>query len=842
MMLALRLARRDLRGAFASFRIFLLCLALGIAAIAAVGSIRSSIETGLNREGAVILGGDAQMEFTYRYASEAERAFMAEYADAISEIVDFRSMAVVTQDGQTERGLTQVKAVDDAYPLLGEVQLAPDLPLASAFAPRNGIPGGIMHPLLADRLGLEIGDIFRLGSKDFYLSARLVTEPDSASMGFGLGPRTLVRSADLEDSGLIGPGTLFETRYRLDLPAAVDLAEIETKAVAAFRDTGMRWHDRRSGAPGIEAFVGRIGSFLVLVGLAGLAVGGIGVSAAVRSYLDGKTETIATLKTLGATRRTIFQIYFIQIGILSIIGILAGLALGASLPVIFGPILSARLPLPIETGIYLAPLLEAAVYGVLTAALFTLWPIARSADIRPATLFRDADLPSFRWPGLPYLLASGGLALALLAAAMGFASVPWLARWTFLGIVIALGVLTLAALALQVIARWFGRTRLVRGRIVQRLALGAIGGPGSEALPVVLSLGLGLSVLATIGQIDANIRGAIADELPAIAPAFFFVDIQTEQLPAFLDRTTGDPGVSRVDTAPMLRGIITRINGVPAREVAGDHWVITGDRGITYAAEPGDRTIVTKGEWWPQDYAGPPQVSFAEEEALELGLKLGDKITINILGRDLEAEITSFRVVDFSNAGIGFVLTMNPGAVAGAPHTYIATVYAEESAEAALLRDTGKAFPNITAISVREAIDQVANALRALAAATSYGAAATLITGFVVLIGAAAAGERARQFEAAILKTLGATRRQVLLSFALRAALTGAAAGLVAIMAGAGAGWAVMVYVMEDSYRFEPISALAIVLGGALVTLTAGLLFALRPLAASPARILRARE
>lgn len=188
------------------------------------------------------------------------------------------------------------------------------------------------------------------------------------------------------------------------------------------------------------------------------------------------------------------------------------------------------------------------------------------------------------------------------------------------------------------------------------------------------------------------------------------------------------------------------------------------------------------------------------------------------------------------------MLTMNPGAVAGAPHTYIATVYAEESAEAALLRDTGKAFPNITAISVREAIDQVANALRALAAATSYGAAATLITGFVVLIGAAAAGERARQFEAAILKTLGATRRQVLLSFALRAALTGAAAGLVAIMAGAGAGWAVMVYVMEDSYRFEPISALAIVLGGALVTLTAGLLFALRPLAASPARILRARE
>jgi putative ABC transport system permease protein len=291
----------------------------------------------------------------------------------------------------------------------------------------------------------------------------------------------------------------------------------------------------------------------------------------------------------------------------------------------------------------------------------------------------------------------------------------------------------------------------------------------------------------------------------------------------------------------MLRGIITRINGVPAREVAGDHWTLDGDRGVTYAATPGNSTV-TQGEWWPEDYSGPPLVSFAEEEALELGLDIGDDITVNILGRDITAEITSFRVVDFSNAGINFIMTMNPGALAGAPHSHIATVYAEEEAEAPLLRDLASQYPNITAVRVRDAIARVTEALAGLAAATSYGAAATLVTGFVVLIGAAAAGERARVFEAAVLKTVGAARGRILASFAMRSALLGGAAGLVAIFAGGLAGWGVMTFVMETDFVFEPVSAIAIVSGGALTTLLAGIAFAWRPLATRPARVLRAQD
>jgi putative ABC transport system permease protein len=441
-----------------------------------------------------------------------------------------------------------------------------------------------------------------------------------------------------------------------------------------------------------------------------------------------------------------------------------------------------------------------------------------------------------------YLLVLAGLVALLIGAAVWFSGVPSLALGTAGGVLGALVVLGLAAWAVRRGARRAARSHWVRGRSALRLALGAIGGPREEASSVILSLGLGLSVLAAVGQIDANLRSAIERDLPERAPAYFFVDIQNDQIDGFLKRLADDPAVSRVEDAPMMRGVITQINGRPAREVAGEHWVVRGDRGVTFSAAPPEGTTVTAGTWWPEDYTGPPQISFAAEEAEEIGLKLGDRITVNILGRDIEAGITSFRLVDFSTGGMGFVMSMNPAALAGAPHTYIATVYAEEAAEAPILRDLATAYPNITAIRVRDAIGRVTEALTAIAQATAWAAAATLLTGFMVLIGAAAAGERARLYEAAVLKTLGATRGRILLSFAVRSALLGAAAGIVAIVAGGLAGWAVMTFVMESDYAFEPVSAIAIVLGGVIATLAAGLAFALRPLAARPAQVLRAQE
>ncbi len=840
LMLATRLARRELRGGLKGFGIFLACLALGVAAIAAIGGVREGIKAGLAEQGAALLGGDAAIELTYRFADEAEHAWMRTRAIALSEIAEFRSMAVVGEGEGAQRGLTQVKAVDAAYPLIGMLELEPPMPLAEAFAGANGLPGLIMEPLLISRLEIVPGDILRLGVQEFVLMAALISAPDNASGGFSLGPRSMVLRADLAASGLLGQGTLFDTTTRLLLPEDTDLEALAAQARTAI--PGARWQDARDATPEVRIFVDRLGTFLVLVGLAGLAVGGVGIAAAVRAYLDRKTATIAVLKTLGAGRRLIFQIYLLQIAAMTVLGLMLGLMLGAGFPWLLGPLIEAALPVPADFRPRLRPLIEAAAYGLLAALLFSIWPLARVENVRPAALFREVASGRAGWPRLRYILATMALLALLIGLAAWLTEALVLVLWAAAGLFVAFVLLLVASWILRLTAGFLAGRRLFRGWVALRLALGAIAGPGGQAQAVVLSLGLGLSVLAAIGQIDNNLRGAIARELPSVAPSFFVIDIQPSQMEAVRTRLENDPGVSHMDAAPMLRGVITKINQQPAREVAGDHWVLSGDRGLTYSETMPARTRLVEGEWWPENYSGAPLISFAAEEAGEMGLELGDSLTVNILGRDITGTIASFREVDFSRAGMGFILAMNPAALQNVPHSFIATVYAEQAAEAAILRDISEAHPNISMISVRRAIERVVGIMGSIAAAITYGALATLLTGFMVLIGAAATGAQARAYEAAILKTLGATRGLVLVSFAWRAALLGGAAGLVAIGAGGVAGWAVTHFVMEQDFSFEPVSAIAIVSGGIIVTILAGLGFAWRPLSQRPAQVLHSRE
>ncbi|TRD23105.1 ABC transporter permease [Palleronia caenipelagi] len=840
---ALRIAARELRaglrGGLRGLRVFVACLTLGIAAIAAVGSVREAIQTGLGREGATLLGGDAMVEFTYRFASDDERAALKTLGD-VAEIVSFRSMAVVNGPDGPERALTQVKAVDSAYPLYGSLRLDPDVPLTDL---RGGdLPGAAMDPVLADRLGLDLGDLFRVGDRDYRLAARILAEPDDAGGGFELGPRTLLFTEDLEGTGLLQPGTLYETEYRLRLPDGADLDTARAALETALPDSAYRWRDRRNGAPGIARMVERLSSFLVLVGLAGLTVGGIGVASAVRAYMVTKTATIATLKTLGAESRVIFVNFAAQIAAVTAMSVVLGLAIGAALPLAFGGLIESRLPVPVAISVYPRPLAEAALYGILIAALFSLWPLALARDIRAATLFRDTGGLPRGWPRPVYLASTVALLALLVGAAAVLSGMERLTLVTAAGLVLAFGALWLTARAISHVAARMARYKALRGRTALRLALASMGGRCGEAGAVVLSLGLGLTVLAAVGQIDANLRSAITRDLPEVAPAYFIVDIQPDQIDPYGEILAGDPGVTKVESAPMLRGILTEINGEDAESVAGPHWVLRGDRGVTYADRPPEGTKLTAGTWWNADHDGANEVSFAAEEGAELGLKLGDRLTVNILGRDIEADITSFREVDFSTAGIGFVMAMSPNALRGAPHTWISTVYAEPEAEARILREVASAFPNVTAIRVGDAIDRVSELLRGIAAAVTYGAAAALVTGGVVLIGAAASGTPARVYEASVMKTVGATRQTMLISFALRWILLGLGAGIIALVAGILAGWGVSRFVMDTDFTPALGAALAVIATGIALTLGAGLAFAWTPLAARPARVLRARE
>lgn len=841
LMTSLRIALRELRGGARNFRILVVCLTLGVASVSAVGLVQSGIEKSLEEQGAVILGGDIELEFSYRYADQDEKQWMEKNATKISEIVEFRSMAVADKEGVTERALTQIKAVDEIYPLYGELRLDNNITLDEAFAPKNGIPGAIMRKALVERLGLELGSEFRLGYNTFRLSGIILQEPDETGGNFSLGPRTMVLLKDLENSGLIDEGTLFSSRYRMIIPDNEELDTLRENAESLLGNT-FSWRDKRNGSPGIQSVVERVGAFLTLVGLAGLVVGGIGISLTVSTYLETKTKVIATLKTLGADQMTIFFIYLFQVLVLIAFGIIFGLMVGVLLPFLLESVLTELLPVPFSFEIHLFDILESAFYGLLIGLIFSIWSLAKTCDIKPGALYREANINPWKIRIVPYGILLVVLIGVFIASASVFSGIPRLTLYISGGITGTLIALGLIAQASRYLSFQMGHSKFVRGKISLGLALRSIGETGNGVISLTLALGLGLSVLASIGQISNNLLRNITGDIPLVAPTFFVIDIQNHDLNQFREMVLSFPDVTKIESAPMLRGIITKVNGIPSREISGDHWVLEGDRGITYSNTPPDNAIITEGTWWEEDYEGPPVVSFSDEEGKELGLQLGDYITLNILGRNIEAEIVNFRNVDFSTVGLGFILSMNPGALAGAPHSHIATIYTEDNIEEGLFESITSAYPSITVISVSEGIANVTRILSGLGSAIIYASSITLVLGFVVLLGASASSVAARVYESAILKVIGATRRTLMFSLALRSIILGISASLVAFIAGITGGWAVMNFVLEASFRIEPLSGLMIVLGGALLSLIASLFYFSQPLNSKPSTILYNRE
>ena len=830
------MAIRELRSGVSGFRIFLACLILGVGTISAIGTVKSGIKIAISEKGSELLGGNAEAEFTYRLANTEELKWLETISQNISGIIEFRSMAKFVEGGANERALTQVKAVDNEYPLIGNVQLASGKSFKDVFRqPKSAV----MESDLASRLGINIGETFSLGLTKFVLRDIIQSSPDDAGTNFGLGPRTIIKSEDLLDSGLIAPGTLFTAKYRLLIEPFENLDELRALAKIKFENNGMRWRDARNGAPGISEFVSRLSAFFIMVGLAGLVVGGVGIGSAVKSYLNRKISTIAVMRSLGATNFQIFMTYFVQLAIISFIGITIGLVIGASVPHLCAPLLKVLIPIPISIVFSIKPIAEAAIYGTIIATLFTLWPLSRCENIKAAALFREMNLIKDGFPRLKYLVLSFILVLILLIISAVFNQNPELTSWFALGFTVALITLFLSARLLMYCIKKFGR--VINGHPSTRWALAAMGGTQEGTNNSLIAIGLGLTVLAIIGQVDGNLRTSINNNLPEVAPSYFVIDIQKSQIEEVRDILNSNKGVISFDEAPMLRGIITKINNKQASEVAGDHWVIRGDRGITYFEELPKRFNLTEGQLWPKDYSGATQISFAAEQAEELGIGIGDSVTVNIMGREITGEITSLRNVDFSSAGIGFVIAMNPSALKAAPHSFIMTIYVSTEAETAVFNNLSSRFSNITLIKVRNVIERVSNLLSSIATASSYGALTTLAMGFLVLLGSAASGQSARSYDAAILKTLGATRKDLIISYIIRFSLVGATAGLVAIFFAVGGAWCITSLVLELPFKIIWDTALMIIIGGLIANLVAGLYFATQALKVKPANFLRAQ-
>jgi len=834
--LAIRLARRELRGGLRGFRIFLACLALGVAAIAGVGSVSTALTQGLAERGQDILGGDIDVRLLHREANAAELAAF-DKDNEVSKTVEMRAMART----DLSQSLVELKAVDGVYPLYGAMRLKPDVTLADALSLREGYYGAVVEPNLVSRLGLKIGDTFKVGDATLQYRAEILHEPDRVGDGFALGPRVMIARDALASTQLVQPGSLVSYHYRLKrLAKAVSNADVKAyveKLQAEFPDAGWRIRDRSDGAPGLRRFVEQVALFLNFVGLTALVVGGVGVANAVKSYLDGKREAIAIFKSMGASGALIFRLYLVQVMVLAFLGIAIGLAVGASIPFVVEATAGDLIPVPAALGVYAAPLILAAAYGVLTTLAFSVWPLARAREVPPTSLFRDLVAPERRFPR-PVYIATVVVSLAALAALAIFtADRPLFALWFIAGSTTVFLVLRLAAIGIMKLA-----ARVSVRSASTRLALANLYRPGAPTPAVILSLGLGLTLLTTVSLIDGNIRGEIAHDLPGRAPSFFFVDIQPDQSAAFEKLVVSTPGVEKFERVPMLRGRIVAVKGVPADQVTpapNAAWALRGDRGITYSAKMPESSKLVSGKWWPADYKGPLLVSFDDELAKGLGLRLGDTLTVNILGREFVATLANTRAVDWQSMGINFVMVFSSGVLEAAPHSELATVTMDEAGEGKLERNVVTEFPNVTSVRVKQALAQISLVLTQFSLAIRAIGSVTLVSGVLVLAGAMAAGFRARIRDAVVLKVLGATRWRILGIYVREYLVLGLTTALIAAGAGTMAAWGIVTQMMNLPWHFLPGTLGMTVLVATFVTIVLGLLGTWGALSAPAARSLR---
>jgi putative ABC transport system permease protein len=832
--LSFRLAARELRSGVRGFRIFLACLALGVAAIAAAGSTAEAFRHGLASQAREILGGDLYVSVENRDFAPAERAAF----DRLGTTTYTAAARAMAEAPGGDRRLVSLRGVDGRFPLAGTVKVdgAPDL--KTALADRDGAPGAAVEPALLNRLHLKLGDRFTAGPVTLVARAVLVSEPDGLSRGFALGPRVLVRREVLERSGLLAPGGLSGRAVRIALPPAQDPRATGKAVVAQFPDAGLETRDRLDAAPGARRLIDQLEYFLGFIGLASLVAGGLGVAGAVSAYLATREPSIAVLKALGADGALIRNLYLIQIGLLAVLGVAIGLAIGAVAPLVLGQF-AGSLPIPALFAVYPLPLAKAGLFGLLAAAAFSLIPLARARQTPPSALFRRSlggRIP-LSLETLGAVLASAGLA----ALAVVTAPTPLAAAIMIAGVAVSFAILW----ALGRAAAWgAGKVRgLVSGPA--KLGLANLAGPRSAARTASPAIGLGVALLACVVLIQSALLAQITTTAPRTAPAMVFTEIPGSQATAF------DAEIARVMPLtsetylrlPFATGRISGLKGQPVDKEKikpGQRWAFDNDIGMTLLpGAPKDGTTLA-GQWWKPDYAGPPLLALNAELAEGAGLKVGDTITLTILGRDIEARIAVLRKIEFGGFGPNFNIVLNAKALEGADLRNVAIARLGKSQEAALTRRLGDSFPGVNVISVREQLDAAAALFDRLALAVRGAAGVAGLAGLLVLAGAIAAGARARAREAATLKVLGATRGQILAAYAIEYGAVGLIAGAAGVALGFAAAWPVVVKVFEASWSVDWGGVIILLAGAAGLSTAGGLLAAALALSQRPAPVLRA--
>lgn len=832
---AWNIARRDLNARFRGLRLLLVCIFLGTAALAAIGTLTASIERELQSSGRELLGGDLEVEVWQRDLTEEELSALGEYGELSG---GYRMQAMASTDDAAAP--VELKAIDDKWPLFGSFTLADGSEAAAPTASDAYLAQGAL-----DRLNIQVGDEFRVGTMTLRAAGVIGNEPDRLSEGFQLGPTVLVARSVPAAAGLVQPGSLYQSKYRIAFDnASADPEAVEEELTEAFPNSGFDFRTRDRASPGADRFVRQMSDFLTLVGLAALVIAGIGIAGGVSSYLDQRRASIATLKVLGASSRDIVRIYALQIAVAALAGSVLGLATG----VLVTPLLSAALEglLPVESGFVIepAPLLLAGAYGLLVAFAFAAAPLLRARSFPAMALMRSRIVPLAR--DKRALIATGIGIFAICTLALLTTAQPLLSGGFLIG---ASGALALLA-GLGLLLQWGARKLPRPSNPLLRSALANIHRPGAPTSALVTALGFGLAAFVLLAAIQSAIDGNIQTRVPREAPDYVVIDLPPEGEARFYELVQTHFPDAQLRTVPTMRGAILAYGPEGAMQRVADleeipegAWALRGERGITYSDTAPEGSRVVDGEWWSPFHNGEPLVSIDKQFADAVGLKPGDMLTIGILGTERDVRIANLREIDWETMGFNFTLVFSRNAIADAPHKLSATIDLPESADikdrGELLRALVREYPSSSVVEVGEVLVQARTLLEQVGLATLAAAAVAVLAGLAVLMGAIAAARAARTYDTVVLRVLGASRRQILGLQLAEYGLIAASLALVALGLGSALAWVIITRLFEFDWLPDWGMVLSVLGVGLVMVLAFALGGSLPLLRAKPAQALR---
>jgi len=881
-----KMAWRETRAAWRHFLYFLVCIAIGVGALTGVSLFGTQVERAVTKEARGLLGGDLEIRLSRPITSNGqaildslrERGIVLTH---VSELVAMAARADSSKPGQPTQ-IVELKAVEPQYPLYGSLRLAPNSDLAELLVQQShGCPdrtcfGVVAQESLLIRMGLAVGDRLRIGQGLFIITGIVRTEPDRMANAFSLGPRILMSREGLREADLIKIGSRIRERYLLKIPHTMAPEPLVYELRGRLTSESARVSSYREAQPQLKQFLEQLTRYLGLIGLTALFVGGLGVATSVHAFIREKLQTIAILKTVGAESSTIIRTYVLQATILGLMGSLVGLGIGVllqqSLPGMITALMASDLLDQLgfsHGGMELppSPLVKGLVLGILSTLLFTLWPLLTVRDIKPARIFRRDVAPLASpnapqttrrwifWKGLDRAttLTSIGIGLGL-----AFLSI-WQANSWKVGLLFILAFA--AAVLLLGVSAHLLLGALKNGPrpepLILRQALGNVVRPGNQVVSITIAIGIGVMVVTTVSLVERSLLAQVSENRPTDSPTFFFIDIQPDQAEEFvslLHQQSSDPAPK---LTPLVRSRLAGLKGEPVSIEAMSEeeeqkektaqkaerrkkWYLTREYVLTFLQDlPKDNKVV-QGEWWKPGQVFPkPLISIEEDAAKQLGLTVGDTIELDIQGTSITGEISSLRQVEWGNFSTNFYMIFSPGALDGAPHTYVATVRVAPSEEVSLQQAVVASFPNVTAINIGDVLDSFARVLDRLSLAIRAVALFCVLSGGLVMAAALAATRYRRLYESVILKALGATRSMIARSFAVEYALLGALGGLLGCGLASVLSWAVLETVFDLSWSLQP-TVLAIgFVATIMLTMLVGFLSTYRILGQPPLSVLR---